>query len=57
MGPFALLASKPVVLVDLSALLKSAGSGRVLTLAQSRPSSTAVCVKEHSGLYIIGSLL
>lgn len=55
MGPFALLPSKPVVLEGLSALLRSAGSGRVLTRAHSRPSSTAACVKEHAGLYIIMS--
>ena len=56
-GPFTLRLCKPVILVGLSTLLKSAGSMRALTLAhRGIPVSTAAPGKEHAGLYVTGSL-
>lgn len=56
-GPSTLRLCKPVILVGLSTLLKSASSVRALTLAhRGVPVSTAAPVKEHAGLYVIGSL-
>ena len=57
MGPSTLRLCKPVILVGLSTLLKSAGSMRALTLAhRGVPVSTAAPAKEHAGLLVTGSL-